>query len=53
MRERSVVAFNLPIVPLKNRSGLELYRDANLVPVSPLVDYLATTTSGPVWLQSN
>ena len=41
-REECVVALHLPTGPLKARSVLELYRDANPVPTSSLFDDIAT-----------
>ena len=42
------MAYYLPIGPLKTRSGMEPYRDANPVPSTPLTDDIATAPSGLV-----
>ena len=38
----------MAIGPVKTRSGLSRYRDANAAPTSPLADDIATAPSGPV-----
>ena len=44
-REEGVVAFHLPIGPLKPAVGWSRYRDVNPIPISSLADDLATISS--------